>query len=311
MNRPGARRTAVRAVGVLLTGALVLAACGQDEEEATPAEGATTTEPTTTAPEPDPPGRISDECPPLEQPLDIPAEWPGDPIEAVAGADPVEIDLSVAIDAECIVIADTYAAALPVATPNLGTIEVLEGRTIAFLAPGPPADPAQPERPWWGQDRVRACTNVGNGRLGCTNLDIDVWRAEVLALAEAFETTTRPRLMSPLTRGDSEGNGTSIAGLARLQDAFGATWALSLVAASLAERATPAPVTDACSALGVDTEALWPAAEQLLERFSAIVDITSVELTTVMGREPPDDLAAISNEALAAAEAWTACQLAD
>jgi hypothetical protein len=305
-------RAGSRLPSALLVGALLLGACGQDADEAAP----TTSEPRQTTgtaaatPDPQPPGRIADECPPVEGALDIPAVWPGEPLNAVAGADPLEIDLSVAIDAGCLVIADTYAAALPVATPNLGSIEVVDGRTIAFSPPDLPGDPARPETPWWGQDRVRACTNVGNGRLGCTNLDIDVWRADVLDLADAFDSASRPRLLSPLTRGDSEGNGTSIAGLARLQDAFGATWALSLVSAALAERSAPDAIAESCAALGIDPETLWPAAERILDQFAAIVDISSVELTTVMGREPPDDLSATSNEAIAAATAWADCQVA-
>ena len=312
MNPPSRSTPASRLLLALLTAVLLLGACGQDGDEATPTTGESgqTTSTSPAVPDSEPPGRIADECPPAEDVLDIPAVWPGDPLDVVSGGDPLEIDLSIAIAADCLVIADTYAAALPVATPNLGSIEVVDGRIVAFSPPDPPAELARPATPWWGQDRVRVCTNVGNGRLGCTNLDIDVWRADVLDLADAFDSASRPRLLSPLTRGDSEGNGTSIAGLARLQDAFGATWALSLVSAALAERSAPDAVADACTTLGVDPEALWPAAQGLLDQFPVVVDISSVELTTVMGREPPDDLSATSNQAIAAVTAWAGCQVA-
>jgi hypothetical protein len=292
----------------MVASSLALGACGADE--ATPPATETTVPADTTLVEaPERSGRIADDCPALDEAIDIPAVWPGDPLEAVAGGEPLEIDLAIAIDAACLVIADTYAAALPVATPNLGSIEVVDGLVVAFVPPSPPADLAAPSTPWWGEDRVRVCTNTGGGRLGCTNLDIDVWRAEVAGLAATFEASTRPRLLSPLTRGDSNGNGTSIAGVARLQDAFGATWALSLVATAVEQGSAPPAVVDACVALGVDPDTLWPAAQGVLAQFAALVDITSVELTTVMGREPPEDLAAASNGAFAAVEAWGACQV--
>jgi hypothetical protein len=294
----------------MLASAVALGACGADPDEATPPATETTLPADTTVVEaPERPGRIADDCPALDEAIDIPAVWPGDPLEAVAGGEPLEIDLAIAIDADCLVIADTYAAALPVATPNLGSIEVVDGLVVAFVPPSPPADVAAPATPWWGEDRVRVCTNTGGGRLGCTNLDIDVWRTEVPGLVATFEATTRPRLLSPLTRGGSNGNGTSIAGVARLQDAFGATWALSLVATAVEQGSAPPAVVDACASLGVDSSALWPAAEIVLAQFAALVDITSVELTTVMGREPPEDLAAVSDQAFAAVEAWAACQL--
>jgi hypothetical protein len=311
------RNTLAITAGALLACLVVLgSACtpdGSDEDSRPPETTETTTGAATdTVATDDAPAaaRIDDDCPPVDEPsLDIPPVWPGSPLETVVGGPPLEIDLSEAIAAPCLTIASTYAAAMDVPTPSLGTIAVLEGTRVAYDPHPLPTDPDAPDEPWWGQDRVRVCANLGNGRLGCTNLDIAVWRADVVDLADRLGTDSRPKLMSPLSRGGSNDNGTSPSGLARLQDAYAATWALSQVTQALATTTAPPAVTTACDEAGQDLEALWNRARQLLDEFAPLVDVTSVELTATMGQEPPEDLAVTANTAMAAAGRWATCQL--
>lgn len=290
---------------------LLTAACTPDPDTAAPttttAPDPVTTEATTTSVVT--PTGISDDCSPLAEAPEIPASWPSDrPLVVVTGGS-LSIDLADIIEADCFVLATSYSAGLDIPTPELGHAVPATGASIEYSPASPPPDPDHPSEAWWGEDRIRACVQLDDERRGCTNIDIHVLRADVATLRHQFAVTTLPQLTTPLTRSGMRDGGVTTGGIARLQDAYAAQWALGLVAQTLELPEPPLELRAACEATGNDIDALIGRGRQLSARFTTVVDLSTVELTTTMGNEPDPELAATANEAIAAVTAWRNCEL--
>lgn len=253
---------------------------------------------------------VADDCAPADDArVEVAPSWPGPRLRATAGGPPLQIDLTEVVTADCVVLADSYSAALDIATPALGSVTHEAGFVITFEPAPPPPDPDAPEAPWWGEDRVRACVPIDDGRLSCTNIDIDVVRSEVAELAEGFDTDTLPKMLSPLSRAEPSDGGVTPAGVARLQDALAAGWALGLVAAALESPQTPPALVGACDATANDLDALRERGRQMIDRHSALSDLGGLELGVAMGTEPDPTLSARANMVLAEVGDWVACRL--
>ena len=301
---------------LLVVGALavVVAACTPDsddaEDDSTPDQGTEATEPTTTGSDPASDRHIAEDCPPAAaDQIAVAPAWPGPELRVSTDGPPLEIDLAEAIEADCIVLGTTWSAALPAPTPSLGTIGPTDGLVLRYHPPDPPSDPDDPQAPWWGQDRIRACVPVEGGRLTCVNIDIEVLRPDVVALADGFGGDTLPATLSSLERAGPLEGGLSHAGVARLQDALAAEWALGLISAAI-DRSDdpPATLSEACEAEGVELEAMWDRGRAVLDVHAELSDLRSLELIAATGQEPDPDLSAQANEVLAKANDWLACR---
>lgn len=254
--------------------------------------------------------RIADDCPPESGAPQVPTAWP-EALTTTVGVDgrseAIDIDLTTAIDATCFVLAPTYAAAFDIPIPQFGELST-SGATLTYEPVGPPADLDHPADPWWGEDRVRVCVELEGGRQGCTNIDIQVLRADVAALQDRFEVTTHPQLTTPPQRSGGDTEVTS-GGVARLQDAFAAEWALQLVAQTLDLPEVPLALSAACEASGASVDDLVAAGQGLLDEHAELLDTSAVAIITTMGDEPDAELSARANAALAAVEAWVACEI--
>ncbi|MDZ7679384.1 MAG: hypothetical protein U5K29_12640 [Acidimicrobiales bacterium] len=316
MMRPtGGRHRPVLAL-VLTTALLAVGSCAADSDT----DGNGTSDPTTSIDAADGDGAdpdgadgvpgVADDCAPADDArVEVTPSWPGPRLRATTGGPPLQIDLTEVITADCIVLADTYSAALDIATPALGSVTHEAGFVVTFESAPPPPDPDAPDAPWWGEDRVRACVPIDDGRLSCSNIDIDVVRSDVAELAEGFDTDTLPKMLSPLSRAEPSDGGAAPADVARLQDALAAEWALGLVAAALESPQTPPALVDACDDTATDLDTLRERGRQLIDRHSALSDLGGLELGVAMGTEPDPTLSAQANVVLAEAGDWVDCRL--
>ncbi|MFP4513073.1 MAG: hypothetical protein ACLFRV_09030 [Acidimicrobiales bacterium] len=251
---------------------------------------------------------VADDCAPVaDASVEVAPSWSGPRLRATTGGPPLRIDLTEAITADCIVLADTYSAALDIATPALGSV-THEGFVLTFEPAPPPPDPDAPDAPWWGEDRVRACVPIDDGRLSCTNIDIDVVRSEVAELAEGFDTDTLPKMLAPLSRAAPSDGGATPAAVARLQDALAAEWALGLVAAGLENPQAPPAFADACDPAANDLDALQERGRRIIDQHPVLSDLGGLELSVVMGTEPDPTLSAQANAVLAEVADWVDCR---
>jgi hypothetical protein len=303
------QRGSRRVAAILAASAALLGACTPDPDESGTASptttDATTTSTTTTTLGP---VGIHDECPPVEVDPDIPASWP-EPLAVVIGVSAMRLDLAGAIDADCFVLATSYSAALDIPIPELGGVTPGSGTELVYTPTGPPTDLDAPDAPWWGEDRVRVCVELAEARQGCTNVDVTVLRPDVAELQSRFGVTTLPQLTSPLTRSGMRDEGVTPGGIARLQDAYAAEWALQLVAQTVELPQVPLELQAACEATGTSIEALIDAGRTLVSDLAALSDLGAVALTTTMGQEPDAGLSTQANQALAAVGTWLDCRL--
>lgn len=301
-------------VGLTLALTLVAGACAPDPDDTDDVADTGGTEPAT-APDTEGPATragIAEDCPPaMADEVSVAPAWPGPALHMSTDDPPLEIDLAEAIEADCVVLASTFSAALPAPTPSLGTVEPVEGLMVRYRPLAAPDDPDDPQVPWWGQDRIRACIPVEGGRTMCLNIDIEVLRPEVIALAAGLGVDSLPHTLSPLERSDSNGEGLSPAALARLQDALAGEWALALIASTIerSEAEAPTALAVACDAEGNELEGLWDRGRALIDEHAELSDLRSLELATATGQEPPPDLSAEANAMLVAAEDWVHCRL--
>ena len=290
-------------VVLVLALAVLTAACGDD---ATEPETMPTTEPIEDTALP---RGVADECEPAaEADVEVSVSWPGTRPRVTTGDTHLDLDLSEAIDADCIVLASRYSEAINAPTPGLGTVTPTEDFVVRFQPVPPPSDLDSPDAPWWGEDRIRACVPVEGGRLRCTNIDIDVVRDDVAQIAARLAVDTLPAMLSPLSRGDSDDAEVTPGGVARLQDAFAAEWALNLLATTIDLPELPAHLATACEASGNAPEALIERGEQILDEWSGLVDVSSIELGAAQGHEPADDLSEQANAVLGAIGEWLDCR---
>ena len=298
-------------VGLTLALTLVAGACAPDSDGTEDVADTGVTEPAT-APDADGPATeagIAEDCPPAgADEVSVAPAWPGPALHMSTDDPPLEIDLAEAIEADCVVLASTYSAALPAPTPSLGTVEPVDGFVVRYHPRPAPDDPDDPQVPWWGQDRIRACILVEGGRTMCLNIDVEVLRPDVIALAEGLGVDSLPYTLSPLERSDPNGGGLSPAGLARLQDALAGEWALALITSTIDRSEAPAALAAACESEGNELDELWDRGRALIDEHAALSDLRSLELATATGQEPSPDLSAEANALLVAAEDWVRCR---
>lgn len=303
-------RKGIKTTLLALSAVAFLVSCTPDPEPESAASSTSTTAGTSSTAGPDDAGvdgpRVAEECPPEPEAAEVPAAWPTVYITS-NDEPPVEIGLTEVIDASCFVLPSTYSAALDIPIPDLGAVTTEAGATISYTPSAPPTDIDRPDTSWWGEDRVRVCVEADD-RQSCANIDIRILRPDIARLQNRFEVQTFPQLTSPMTRTGVSDEGVTPGGIARLQDAYGAEWALQLVTSTLALPQPPLALVASCDGNGRSLDDQLAAGQALLDDHSGLTDASSVALTTTMGTEPDPDLSERANAAIAAVEAWIACE---